>query len=35
VFQLEIYSVEVPDLSADGLDVSIAESSDAAMGAAQ
>src|SRR5580704_15411302 len=35
VFQLEIYSVIVPDLAADGLYVSIAELSYAAMGAAQ
>src|ERR1700751_5631922 len=35
VFELEIYSVVVPDLSADGLNVSITESSDAAMSAAQ
>jgi len=35
MLQLEIDSVIVPDLAADGMDVSIAEFSDAAMRAAQ
>ena len=35
MFQLKIDRVVVPDLAADGLDVSIAESSNAAVRAAQ
>jgi hypothetical protein len=35
VFELEIYSVVMPDLAANGLDMSIAELSHTAMSAAQ
>jgi hypothetical protein len=35
VFELEIYRIVVPDLAADGLNMSIAELSDTPMSAAQ